>query len=327
MVNWLSFFGIPATLQASSDTSTFADVTAREGSAKKPARPKRTRKQAVTFVLISCAACLLGVYLAMFPPLAREFWNFMMFPPTKGSTDMSQELKLVTNKLHCHFTDVYFAAPDGARLHAYYFSLANPKKTVLLSHGNGGHLQHRLGLAYVLLRTGCSVFMYDYEGYGESSGSPDLKKVCQDGEAAFDYLTQQLHIKPANIVLYGESIGTGVTCELSQHRQAAGIILQSGFASLLDAAKNIVPIVYVYPNWSFPTPQMENAEILKKPHPPLLIIHGKKDPILPYRFAEELMTKASPPKTLVILPHSEHSANEDMPLAEASIKKFVDSLP
>jgi uncharacterized protein len=340
MANWLGFLGIPIARQRNKDTSdpyrsdtyrsdasTFSDATTDEGLENKKERPKRSLRKSVAFVFISCAACLFGVYLAMFPPLAKDFWDFMMFPPTKGSIDMSRELKVMTKALHCHFTDVFFNAPDGARLHAYYFSLANPKKTVLLSHGNGGHLQHRLGYAYILLRTGCSVFMYDYEGYGESSGSPDLPKVCQDGTAAFDYLTQQLHIKPTNIILFGESIGTGVSCEISQRRQAGGIILQSPFTSLLDAARNLVPLVNLYPSWSFPTPQLENVEILKKPHPPLLILHGKKDPTLPYRFAEEIMAKASPPKILIPLPHSGHNANEDMGLAEESIKKFVDSLP
>lgn len=327
MANWLGFLGIPIARQRNKNTSRFPDSTAGEGAKQKKAMLKRSLRKSITFVLISCSACLLGVYLAMFPPLAKDLWNFVFFPPTKGSIDLSQQLKVMTKTLHCRFTDVFFAAPDGARLHAYYFSLAKPKRTILLSHGNGGTLQHRLGYAYILLRTGCSVFMYDYEGYGESSGSPDLPKVCQDGTAAFDYVTQQLHIKPQDVVLFGESIGTGVSCEISQRRQAGGIILLSPFTSLLAAARNLVPLVNVFPSWSFPTPQLENVEILKKSHPPLLILHGKKDPTLPYRFAEELMAKASPPKALVMLPHSGHNANEDLGLAEESIRKFIDGLP
>jgi alpha-beta hydrolase superfamily lysophospholipase len=264
----------------------------------------------------------------MFPPLAKEFWDFVMFPPTRGKVDMGRELQRMSTILHCHVADLFFSAPDGAKLHAYYFTLPSAKKTMLVSHGKGGIIAHRLPLAFLLMQAGCSVFLYDYEGYGESTGSADLPRVCRDGEAAFDYLTQVAKIKPEDIILYGESIGTGVSCELSQHRLAGGIILQSGFTSLYEAAKKVVPIVRIYPQWSFPNPQMNNAQILKKQHPPLLLIHGRKDQTLPCTYSEQMMIEASPPKRLVVLPHADHNdvGALDVPETIKALKDFVGEL-
>jgi hypothetical protein len=61
--------------------------------------------------------------------------------------------------------------------------------------------------------------MYDYEGFGSSSGSPSLAKICDDATGAFDYLTQKLGVKPENVIVYGELIGCGATSTLSTERK------------------------------------------------------------------------------------------------------------
>ena len=355
-MNWLNFFGVPALRQIPNERATPARLnfrlpgrgTAGDGAVSESdidksktgesknderALPKQTQfkrsfKKSVAFVSISCISCLLGVYLALFPPLAPDLWNFILFPATKGRFDMSKELTVMSDALHCQCTDLFFAAPDGACLHAYYFSLPGAKKTALVSHGKGGVLQHRLPLAYMLIQAGCSVFLYDYEGYGESTGTANLTNVCQDCEAAFDYLTSRLRVNPANIILYGESMGTGVSCEVSRHRPAGALILQSGFASLYEAGIDTLPLVRLYPRWCFPSPQMDNAEILKGPHPPLLLIHGQKDVILPCRYSEQIMAAAAEPKKLLLLPDADHNdfGRFDVEESLAALKDFIAGL-
>ena len=170
--------------------------------------------------------------------------------------------------------------------------------------------------------------MYDYEGFGKSTGVPNLQNVCDDGVAAFDYLTKQKRIRAIDIILYGESLGTGVSCQISKQRQAGGIILQSGFASLILAGREKLPFLHLYPDASFPTPNMDSTAILRSPHPPLLIIHGMKDSTLSYKNSEVLMAEAAPPKTLVLLPDATHEGicTDNVQQTMKALKTFVSGL-
>ena len=199
----------------------------------------------------------------------------------------------------------------------------------MMSHGNGGCIQHRLVLCPFLLQSGCSLLMYDYEGYGKSSGSATVPKLCDDAVAAFDYLTGVLKLKPSDVILYGESIGAGVTSELSKHRLACAVILQSPFTSLSEAGANALPFLHLYPEWAFPSPKLNNLEIMKNAHPPLLIIHGMKDELLSYHYSERIMAAAMAPKTLLLLPNAGHNDlyKTDLNLSMPALNKFIGSLP
>src|SRR5579883_1905085 len=108
------------------------------------------------------------------------------------------------------YDDIFFDSPNGEKLHGWYFQKPGAGKTVLLSHGIGGNLSSRVDLIHLFLEANTSVFIYDYEGYGRSSGKASLKNVINDGEAAYEYLTNGLRIPSSRIVLVGESLGTGV---------------------------------------------------------------------------------------------------------------------
>jgi uncharacterized protein len=302
--------------------------TTSNGTSKKSLQFRKAIKKSVRLFLIAQVASFFGIYLALYPPFAPDIYQWMLFHPGWLIGDSKKELKRTTSTMHCHYSDVFFAAPDGARLHAWYFVLPGSTKTILLSHGSGGPMEFRLELANLLLKSGFSVFMYDYEGFGKSSGKPSLQNICDDGVAAFDYLVKQKRIRAIDIVLYGESLGTGVSCEISKQRQAGGIILQSGFSSLIEAGRDVMPLLHFYPDSSFPTPNMNSVATLRGPHPPLLLIHGKKDNLLSYKNSETLMKEAMPPKRLVLLPDATHDniCHADVPETTKALKTFLSDL-
>lgn len=281
-------------------------------------------KRSLLLAIIVECSCMLGFYLALMPRLAMPLYNAIIFHPQAELDDLSSEIKKVENYCHCQFSDVYFKAPDGENLHGWCFAIPGATKTILFSHGNGGNIQNRLALCPLLLKTGCSVFLYDYEGYGKSS-PPSLPAICQDGVAAFDYLVQNRHLRPADIVLYGESIGCGVTSELSRERQSGGIILQSPFTSMRDCACDKLPLLRLYPACSFPPPLLDNLQIMRSTHAPLLIIHGMKDSILPYNCSERIAAQAKEPITLVLLPNAGHNDiySQDLQLTFSAVEKFI----
>ena len=157
---------------------------------------------------------------------------------------------------------------------------------------------------------GNSVFLYDYEGYGKSLGQPTVSDICDDATGAFDYLVETEKVNPHNIVVYGESVGTAVTCALAERRHVCGIILQSGFPSLVYAAHDRLWFTWLYPDTWFP--KLDCLSTVRKNHPPLLIIHGRDDPFFPPGYAELIYNAATQSKTLIIIDHMGHSVKIQM---------------
>ena len=145
--------------------------------------------------------------------------------------------------------------------------------------------------------------MYDYQGFGRSEGQTTVDGTCDDALAAYDYLIHHEQRKAKDIIAIGESWGSGVTGQLAAQRELAGVIMLSGFSSLLSCAKDRLFWLRWYPKWSFPRQfDMDNASIFAKPHPPLLIVHGRRDYIIPCKEAENLYARAIEPKSILLFP-------------------------
>jgi uncharacterized protein len=269
------------------------------------------------------------MYWLLSPAVAMPLYNNLLFHPSAESNDFSKQIKKIADFFHCNFQEVRFKATDGETLHGWFFIRPGSRKTILMSHGNAGCIENRLPLCPLLLQSGSSVFLYDYEGFGKSTGSPTLVKCRDDAVAAFDYLTEQMHLAPSSIVAYGESVGTGFTSELSAKRKVGAIILQSPFTSLPDVASDNLFFLKLYPSWIYPEPHLSIIDIMSHPHAPLLIIHGKQDQILKYRYSEQIMKRAQDQKTLILLPDAGHNDvyEKNVDLTMSAIDKFISGLP
>jgi len=106
--------------------------------------------------------------------------------------------------------DHWFTTPEGVRLHGWLLRADSTSPALVVSHGNAGNISHRVELIRKLHRIGCTVFMYDYRGYGRSEGSPSEEGVYVDGAAAFDYLASLDGIDPKRVALFGQSLGGAV---------------------------------------------------------------------------------------------------------------------
>jgi len=271
---------------------------------------------------------LLATYLLFSPYVIGPIYDRLLFFPDRNyHPEVSQPLQKIQGGYASILNEVFIPVSDKIKIHAWYFKRSDADKTLLVSHGNGGNICYRLPLVESLLKFG-SVLIYDYEGYGKSTGTPSRSAICADGVAAYDYLVKEQGVKPKDIILYGESLGCGVSCEISKLRQVGGIILQSGWASLLSAARDRMVLPRLYPDWSFGQPYMDNMAVLKKPHPPLLLLHGELDNILPCCYSRLLFAKACEPKKLVLLPHASHNnvVEVDHLLYLQSISDFMKSL-
>jgi len=250
---------------------------------------------------------LIVLYIVLAPVIAMPLYNFILFFPDKHVYNVDKEIASMKTLLGAEKEDVFFLSPKGVKLHGWLFQLPGDKPIVLVSHGNAGSLVHRLPLAFNLLVSGVSVFLYDYEGYGLSDGHPSLGSICQDGLAAYDYLNKEKKYPSEKIIGYGESLGTGVTCYLSSQRSLSKLVLQAPFVSLMNAGGDHFFWLKLYPPFLFPKQPLDNLAILSRPHPPVLLVHGMADSILSYHYSEEIMKKALPPVQLLLLPHANHN--------------------
>lgn len=200
----------------------------------------------------------------------------------------------------------FVISSSGEQLQAWFFSVKESKNLAVVHHGRGGNLYNKAFLAQQLIDRQLSVLVYDYCGYGESTGTARLSTFIPDGLAVHDFAVNELHYDPSRILIVGESIGTGPACAIAQSRKCAGVFLQAPFTSLPAETKDCIPLLNVYPDWAFPQPKFENIEYVKQEHPPLLIIHGARDRQIPVCHSRLLYKAAREPKELVILPNAGH---------------------
>ncbi len=203
--------------------------------------------------------------------------------------------------------EIYFRSANGNKLHGWLFRAGANGPLILFSHGNAGNISYRIGEVMALVDAGASVLIYDYSGYGKSRGQPGFEGIVQDALGAYQYVTDRLSVPAERIVLFGESLGSGVTCRLSRLKPCAGIILYAPFTSLRDIGQEALPFTRLYPRWLFPYPDFNNAAVLREPHPPLLILYSGHDTTVPAAYSQRLFSEASEPKQLVAIVNAGHS--------------------
>lgn len=185
---------------------------------------------------------------------------------------------------------VFLRTSDNLKLNAWYKPAVMSKPTLLYLHGNAGHIGHRMYIVRHFISQGFGVLLLDYRGYGGNKGRPTEDGLYKDGRAAM-YFLQQQGIKDSQIMLYGESLGTGVATQLATEFRVCALILQSPFTSLTHLAR------YHYPWLPMPPKDQYNSlDRIKNIHIPLLFLHGKHDSIVPYDQGRQLFNQANEPK-------------------------------
>ncbi len=194
--------------------------------------------------------------------------------------------------------------------------------TVMLFHGNAGHHGHRLPVLLPLVRAGYGAVLASYRGYGGNPGRPSEKGLYADGEAQLRALAAQ-GIASAEIVLWGESLGTGVVTWLATRHQMRGVILQAPYVSIADLAQEIY--WYLPARWLV-SDRFDN--LARAPHlrAPLLVVQGEADEVVPLAHGQRVLAAAAAPKRGLFLPgrrHNDGLGDE----AYAAIADFISSLP
>jgi len=198
-------------------------------------------------------------------------------------------------------------------------------KTLLYLHGNAANVAANVDHVLRLRRTGLNVFIFDYRGYGESTGGPPRERlVYEDAERAWKYLVAERNIPPADIAIYGHSLGGAVAIDLaSKHPEAGALITESTFTSIPDAAAGSV-FAYL-PLRLIVTERFDSISKIGSVRLPKLILQGATDRMLPPRMAQQLYDAAPDPKQLALIPDGGHedSAAVNAPAYFAALNSFL----
>ena len=202
-----------------------------------------------------------------------------------------------------HREDVWFPTRDGERLHGWWITAERPALGhVLLCHGNAGDVTNRLPYARLLAGAGLDVLLFDYRGYGRSTGRPSEEGTYADARAARGTLLARDGVHPGRLLYLGESLGGAVAARLALEHPPAGLILQSTFTSVRDMARLHYPLIprAVVPD-AYPT-----QSLIRDLRAPLLLLHGAQDELVPLAHAQALYAAAPQPKRLHVFPRSGH---------------------
>ena len=192
---------------------------------------------------------------------------------------------------------------DELSLLAWWKPPAEGRPAIVFFHGNGGHIGHRGFKARGFLDRGYGVLLVEWRGYGGNEGAPTEGGLYADGRAALKFLEQQ-GIGPKKIVLYGESLGSGVAVELASKGGGGALVLEAPFTSLVAAAADRFPVFPV--RWLI-RDRFDSRSKIDKVTVPLLIIHGDVDSVLPVALGRALLEKANDPKQGVFIPRAGHN--------------------
>lgn len=223
--------------------------------------------------------------------------NFFVFFPARDH-DFSPET------MHMDYEDMIFETGDGKKLNGWFFPGKTESPVLIFFHGNAGNISHRLDNVLGLLEQELGVFIFDYRGYGKSSGSPSEKGIYTDGLAAYDYLLEEKKVPPEKIILFGRSLGAAVAAQVALKRKARVLIMESAFTSIKDMARTMPLFALLSP---FLPANYNNLKKVAQLRIPLLVIHGRRDDLVPFSMGQRLYDAARPPKFFYPLEGAGHN--------------------
>ncbi|MGD9124927.1 MAG: alpha/beta hydrolase [Desulfarculaceae bacterium] len=215
-----------------------------------------------------------------------------------------RELAAAPDSAGLVYSDHWIETADGQRLHAWWLPAAHADTVLLFCHGNAGNISHRLENLVLLNRLGLGVLIFDYRGYGQSSGSASEAGFYLDAEAAGRAARALATGEGARLVVFGRSLGGIAAVHLCSQMKVEGLILESTFTHLGDMARSLLPL----PGLSGWLHKRFNAlEKIPGIKAPLLFFHGDEDEVVPYTLGRTLFEAANQPKEFVTLAGAGHN--------------------
>ena len=193
---------------------------------------------------------------------------------------------------------------------------------VLYFHGNRANLANRADHFRRFLDAGWGLAALSYRGYGGSGGRPSERANVGDALALYDELASE-GVSPNRIIVYGESLGSGVAVQVAAARPVGAVVLHAPYDTVEDVAARIAP--FLFPR-VFLRDRYRSIDHIANVDAPILWLHGDKDRVIPLSHGQRLYDAARAPKTAVIVPGFGHRDVFDPALFASETRPFVEAV-
>lgn len=198
---------------------------------------------------------------------------------------------------------------DGVESLAWWRPPHNPAKPVVVYfHGNAGHIGERGYKARAMIDAGCGVLLAGYRYNAGAGGAPSEAALLADGVTAMRYVVDRGYVLD-QVVLYGESLGSGIAVALAAEHDVGGLILETPYSSVAEVAQArywFTPAKWLL--WD----KFDSMARIGRVRAPILLFHGTADKTIPIRFARRLHQAAPEPKEAHYLPGGGHTDLYDL---------------
>lgn len=266
-------------------------------------RSRKVSRFILTLILVYgvfCMAMTLGQRMLMYFP------EHTTFDPEIWGLSELKPLRTVTG--------------DGLTITSWYRPARDPAKpTVVFMQGNAGHSGQRNYKVLPWLEAGYGVVMVGYRGFGMNPGTPTEHGLYRDARSVLDEM-QSRGITGQALLLYGESLGTGVAVQMATEYPAAGLVLESPYSSTADVGAWRYPFLPIrYLMWD----RYDSVSKIEQIHIPLLLAHGEADTTVPVQFGKKLFAAANLPKEGIFVPGLTHSTIYSVDVQNAILRFFA----
>lgn len=234
----------------------------------------------------------------------------LVFVPTVG------EPGRVPSELGLEYEDLRLKS-GNEQIHAWFVPARNARGTVLFCHGNAGNLGHRLATIKIWNDLGMNILLFDYRGFGSSTGAPTEEGCYEDVMACYNWLTENNNLKKP-LVIHGRSLGGGIASWAANQLDCDGLILESTFTSIPDMGAHYYPFLPVSLISSI---NFRSIDEVKKLKVPLLVAHGPADEIIPYHMGKKLAKEGN--CELIELIGDHNNGFEISPKYIPALRKFI----
>jgi fermentation-respiration switch protein FrsA (DUF1100 family) len=226
------------------------------------------------------------------------------------------------DKLEVKIEKVKITTSDNIKLLGWFHKkdLKN-FKTIVYFHGNAGKLENRIYKLNYFKEMDVNFLIIAWRGFSGNNGKPTEKGLYEDGKSAIIWL-KNLGLFEEDIIIYGESLGTGIATELAQNNKFAGLILETPFTSMIEAAKNFYPYI---PVGLLLKDKYKNDKKISNINIPLLVMHGEADQIVPFWMGKKIYEMANQPKYSYFTKFDDHMMEYDEKLV-STLKTFLKGL-
>jgi uncharacterized protein len=247
-----------------------------------------------------------------------------------------REEVLHPQRLGLAYEDVWIAAPDGARLHAWYLPAAAPARgTVLHLHGNAENISTFIGATHWLPQRGYNVLLLDYRGYGRSEGDPSVAHLHEDAAAALSHLLARGAGSGSPLFVFGQSIGGAVAIRTAAHHpdraRIAAVVTEGAFSGYARIAREKLGALWL--TWPLQWPlsllfasDFDAEDAVGALPMPLLLIHGERDPVVDVSHGRRLYQAARGPRELWIVPGGGHVDAFKHPANRERLLRYFETL-